>query len=590
MKRLILSLTLISLSPLAQSQPEIGSDEDLNKKMVTVIKEVQVEGIIGKSTEFNECVEKNKFEPKLDETERKARALAAEKCFTEKLAKKKGDELKKLSQKLGLQSYGLVQSNNVKEISQYLGDKMYKAMTGIDRKDLKNKEMLKFKNRKLINQKVFIELYSTQLAKNALFEISRYCFENLRIENQEDVSTKDFVTYWKDVLAGGKPSENVVDTGSGGFGQVTNTSSEGDIYKDIFKGISSNPNFQVEQFSTFFEFCTNQISKLCSTFENPKTPDAPNNGKDNKMQVGANSCLTKSRLQEIRKAIANSDKIRTQFDKELTGGPSLKVDEPEDMAEFFKPSKDEVNSIDNLTNFSSVDMLKGKKNDSVLERCEKKAELPECDGYLAVGDTRLKAEHAVDMDLRLKKEMEKARVREIKEDGDKGMKEYLTENGYFELLKKWESNEANLDIEKEIEKIFEAKRKATLGAIKSKLGRRQISEDEMKEKGLDQKKLQKENIQASKEERARLAQVVLFNNIITSHLDLLDTKGEKVGRNVNPWKKEQQGLESAKEIDPSLFAGIKNSIDTSGDNGTKGNNIVGITILDTILGKEKKKD
>jgi hypothetical protein len=590
MKRLILSLSLLSLSSWAA---EIGSDEDLNKKLITVIKEVQVESILGKSTEFNECVKDNEYNPKLSETEREAEAKKAEDCFKKKLAGKKGKELQELSQKLGLQSYGLVQSNNVKEISQYLGDKMYKAMTGIDRKDLKNKEMLKFKNRKLINQKVFIELYSTQLAKNALFEISRYCFENLRLKKgvaDVDITEKEFVTYWGAVLAGEEPE--VVDTGSGGFGKITNTSSEGDIYKDIFKSISNNPNFQVDQFSTFFDFCSKQINKLCTEFEKSTANDtsSPNDSNpSNKMQVGANSCLTKSRLQQIRKAIANSDKIKEQFDEKLSGGPTLRVDKPEGMAKFFNPSKDEANSIDNLTNFSSVDMLKGEKKNSVMENCEKNAEHPDCDGYLAVGDTRLKAEHAADMDLRLKKEMEKARVREIKDMNNQGMEEYLTENGYFDLLEKWNKNEP-LDMEAEIEKIFEAKRLATLGAIKSKLGRRQISEDELKSDSLDEKTLKKENIQASKEERARLAQVVLFNNIITSHLTLRDTKGEEVGRNVNPWKKEQQGLEDAKEIDSSLFAGIKNSIDTSEGSGTKGNNIVGLTMLDNILGKKDKNN
>lgn len=586
MKRLILSLGFLSLSSWAA--PEIGSDEDLNKKLITVIKEVQVEGILGKSTEFNECAKKNEFDPKLEKEEREARAKAAEECFKEKLANKEGKELQELSQKLGLQSYGLVQSNNVKEISQYLGDKMYKAMTGIDRKDLKNKEMLKFENRKLINQKVFIQLYTTQLAKNALFEISRYCFENLRLEGQEEVVDKDFVSYWEKVLAGGKPIEKVVDTGSGGFGKVSNTSSEGDIYKDIFQGISRNPDFNVDQFSKFFQFCTEQIGELCKVYE--KAPVPSNSSPGNRMQVGANSCLTKSRLQEIRKAITNSEKIQEQFKKDLSGGFALQLDKGK-KAKYFDPSKDEANSIDNLTNFSSVDMLKGKKNESDMENCEKNVEVPECDGYLAVGDTRLKAEHAADMDLRLKKEMEKARVREIKEKNDQGMEEYLTENGYFDLLKEWEANKS-LDMEKEIEKIFEAKRLATLGAIKNKLGRRQISEDELKSEGLDQNELKKENMQASKEERARLAQVVLFNNIITSHLDLLNTQGEKVGRNVNAWKKEQEGLENAKEIDPSLFAGIKNSIDTSGGSGVKDSTIVGIGMLDSILGKttDQKKD
>lgn len=584
---LILPLSLYALS--AMAAPEILTDKELSNKFVSVLKDVEVENLLEGSTEFNECRKKNEFDPKASATERENKAKSAEECFKEKLSRKNTKDLQKLSNNLGLQSYGLVQSNNVKAISSYLGDKMYKAMTGIDRKDKENKDMLKFENRKLIDQKVFIQLYTTQLGKNALFEISRFCFENLRLKNAPADSEKDFVKYWGKVLANPSAEVEVVDTGSGGFGEITNTTDEGAIYKDIFKGISADANFNVDQLGGFFDFCSGQITPLCKKFE-----DAPKEASDDKMAVGANACLTKSKLQNIRKAITSSELIKKQFEKDMSGGFAVSLDDGKKATFYDRGKSDESKSLDNLTNVASIDMLKGGTTESLEDmaaKCAKEPERKDCEGFLVVDDSRLKVEHVADMDLRMKKEMEKARVREIKKDNDKGLEEYLTDNGYFDLLKKWKEDKS-LNIEEEIDKIFEAKRIATLGAIQNKIGKRQISEEEITEKGLDKKELTAANVKESQEERARLAQVVLFNNIITSHLKLVKKEGDtevEVGRNVNAWKKERQGLENAKEIDQELFAGIKNSIKPDeGGGGAKDNSIVGIGMLDSILGKGKE--
>ena len=584
---LILPLSLYAIS--AMAAPEILTDKELSNKFVSVLKDVEVENLLAGSTEFNECRKKNEFDPKVSAAEREKKAKSAEECFKEKLSRKNTKDLQELSNNLGLQSYGLVQSNNVKAISSYLGDKMYKAMTGIDRKDKENKDMLKFENRKLIDQKVFIQLYTTQLGKSALFEISRFCFENLRLKNAPADSDKDFVKYWGKVLANPNATVEVVDTGSGGFGEITNTTDEGAIYKDIFKGISADANFNVDQLGGFFDFCSGKIRPLCDEFEK-----APKESSDDKMPVGANACLTKEKLQNIRKAISSSELVKEQFEKDLSGGFAVSLDNGLKAKFYDRGKSDESKSLDNLTNVASIDMLKGgttEGQEDMAAKCAKEPERKDCEGYLVVDDSRQKVEHAADMDLRMKKEMEKARVREIKKDNGKGLEEYLTDNGYFDLLEKW-NNDKNLNIEEEIDKIFEAKRIATLGAIQNKLGKRQVSEDEITKKGLDKKELTEVNVKEAQEERARLAQVVLFNNIITSHLKLVKKEGDtevEVGRNVNAWKKEQQGLENAKQIDQELFAGIKNSIKPDeGGGGAKDNSIVGIGMLDSILGKGKE--
>jgi len=122
--------------------------------------------------------------------------------------------------------------------------------------------------------------------------------------------------------------------------------------------------------------------------------------------------------------------------------------------------------------------------------------------------------------------------------------------------------------------------------MNKKLGKRQVQTDPKDPQTKLNANDVKEVIQETKEERARLAQMVLFNNIITSHLELKKGDGSVVGRNVNVWKKEEQSLESS-QVNSSLFQNIKSS-----NEGAKGlsreDKISGFQIIDTLLGKPDK--
>jgi len=124
---------------------------------------------------------------------------------------------------------------------------------------------------------------------------------------------------------------------------------------------------------------------------------------------------------------------------------------------------------------------------------------------------------------------------------------------------------------------------ATLDEMKEKIGSRQISEDDSKDATAKSNNI-KENALQSKEERVRMAQVVLFNNIITSSLKLKRKGSSEEGRNVNVLRKELAGLEKSK-IDPSLFDNIK-ADGKSTPTGTFDN---AAGVIDTILGAKKEQ-
>jgi hypothetical protein len=603
MKKLIYTLTflVLPLSAFTQTQPEIVTPGD-GKNIVSVVKDLQVRDMLEKTNEFNDCRKKNEFKADATPAARNEAIKKAQECFRTELEKDKGKEkLKALSEALNLQHYGLVQSKNIKDIQSYLSDKMYESLTGVNPKDADFKEKMKFKNRKHIDQKVFIEMYRSQLGKNALYEVSRFCFENLRLISPTNPQATTFSEHWASYVPGSIAVGTVNDSGTPQFGTtLSSPDDKSTVYKEIFNSIQSADATKAmsdANMSAFFMECGKIIVPLCEGF---RTTTATQSLTTNDSQVaisgnnvGAAACLAKARIQDYRKALADTEKIATLFNEMAArdtdlGNLALKG-EP---IKLFQSGKDGNETIDDLTNFTSNDVLSGGYSKDELanqkaEKCSQRAELAECEGFLSEGEDLDKAKHTVEMEMTLKREVEMARVKKLKELNDQSLPDYLKENGMFDLLEK---DKYKTMTEKElmdaIGSSFEAKKLATLNQINNKLGARQVSKDETKSQiSSDAVKVVKE----AKEERSRLAQVVLFNNIITSHLSLkkrdADGNEQTAGRNINAWKKEEAALGTA-QVDAALFENLKKGSEGAQGLG-KDNQIAGFELLDEILGKEK---
>lgn len=594
-------LLLLSLHSLHASGPEIFEPDD-GKQIVSNIKDIEIQELLEKTREFDECRILNKFEASEGEDQRNAKVEKAQKCFRDKLAGKDSKKLKELSDILGLQQFGLVKSKDIKEIQTYLNNKMYKSMTGVDFEENDKKkfiESLKFKNKKHIDHSIFISLYKTQLSKNALFEISRFCFENFRIAG-ESAKGKSFGEYWSDFEnlkldpASDSGASRVTDTGAAeDFGSFSDPQDKDKIYQDIFKSINvgSGKSLKTEKLKDFFLICGKYINPLCNGFkekiDTSKAVSQVGDAKNALPTAGSAACLTRSRLQEMKKAIVDARKIEKQFNEIavdpaylsglLKGGP----------AKIFTPGKDgEETTLDNLTNFSSRDVLEGGKGKDVLAQkkiddCKDRPELPDCETFFLKEEDLSKMKNKYETEMTLKREIEMERIRQLKNENDNmKLEEYLNQNGFFELAKKANA----LEVDKLVEAVgveFEAKKKATLEEINKRLGHRQISKDP---KEAEQDKLGSQVMQKTQEERARLAQVVLFNNIITSHLELTRKEDKSsAGRNINVWKKEEKDLKNA-QIDPSLFSNLKASDDV-GNNRLGNEEFAGDEFIDTFLGK-----
>jgi hypothetical protein len=611
MKKLILSLSFITFSAFANSGQEI-SDNEIPLKLMAVVKDAQVEDLLKKTPEFKDCqpktpyVENDKMaDQKLD---------TATKCFISKMPKD-GEALKKLAEDLDLQTYGLIKNKNSADITEYLAKKMTKSLTGKDpdEKDPKKiLESLKWENQKIVDQRVFIELYTNQLVKGALFEVSRYCFENLEITGKRKDTNTDIETYWSTNINDVVPDtsdptgqtkitviKNLSDTGSTSFLNIasgTDMSKKDEIYKEVIKGLSGS-NIKPSFHKQFFPFCQSAIKRLCDDFRGEtivtttaKTSSVANSKTMNTMTRGANSCLTMDRLKSMRTALNNTALVAKQFEEmgEKKGDFALQMIRNPETYQRGKGKNEE--SLDELSNLTSSDMLENESQNN-LKDLEKKcaqpgANDPECDEFLVKSDSLNKAIYNLEYQMNLKREVEKARVAELKKNKPKELEEYLKENGMYDLAETIKTN-PNFDIEGAIGTIYDARKVAEIQALKSKVGKRQMSETEIN--ALPDKSAQiKANIKESKEERARMAQVVLFNNIITSQLELFEQDGKtSIGRNVGGWTKEYEGLNLAGDgIDMDLFKGIqKDAVDNG--NKSEDTSIAGSGIIDSILGKPK---
>jgi hypothetical protein len=594
MKKLILSTLLLVSLPVFSSRPEITTDD--SKQIISKIKEVEIENIIKDTAEFKPCREKYEKDKNLD---------GAVKCFRDILSKADKTKLQKLSESLNLQHYGLVKSKNINDIQDYLTDRMYQALTGVDPKE-KDKQKaidnLKFGKKKLIDQKVFLELYKTQLGKNALFEISRFCFEDLRLNDGNAKEKTSFLEHWGSNLSALDLNNlsRLDDSGNPKFGaSFSEPKDKEKLYQEILKSMGTGNDKTQEFLAGFFSQCGLLIKPLCDEFKNKKFQkdnettqvDIADNSGSTK---GAAACLSLGRIQEYKSALANADKILKYFDSEMASNPKgvnllISAMEGRVIRHFGDGSDPNEATIDELTNHTTKDIIEGgyTQNELAAERakeCEQRPELERCKDFIYEDGALDKVKSKIEIEMTLQREVELERVRQLKKEDDMSLAKYLEEKGFYDLLENDEYKKMDIaKLEQAIGDSFEAKKRATLLEINERLGSRQMK---------DNKDLQKADIksltQETKEERARLAQVVLFNNIITSHLALKKEIGpnkyEDVGRNVGAWRKEEADLLAGK-VDQSLFENLKAPDDSGG--GIKEASVANFEILDDILGKNK---
>lgn len=618
MKWLILILAIPVTNLFAEGEMPII--RDAAQGIASNIRDVEVENLLRESSEFQSCRSKYEFKPNQTNAQRTADLQKAEQCIRDQMTSDP-KRLKELSDTLRLQDFGLVKGEAISDIQKYFNRKMSKALTGVDpeeRDQQKIMDDLKWGRKKVVDQSIFFDLYNTQLTKSALYEVSRFCFQNFRLVTAP-ANINSFGEYWKDFTPTKYQLSEVTDVGNGKFGVITKPDDKDQIYKDILQGVNvgGQNSMPANMMKEFFQFCGKQIRPLCDEFKKAKvttgvnqtqassnsviadsttpgaTPTAtqptatPANLAGNTTTRGAEACLSLNRLQSIRGAIEDIKKVKDGL-KEFEVGPehmqALFAKEP---PRLFKAGEDGAEDIDNLTIGSSKDVLEGtgfKDKNENLDDCLQNNDFDSCKGFITNKEDLEKARQKIELEGTIAREVELERVRKIKDQGKQKLEDYLKENGFFGLAEELKNNRMSEDkIIEEVGKEMEAKKIATIEALNKKLGSRQASEDDPS--GLSAAITA--GTTESKEERARLAQVVLFNNVITSHLDLTRSDGSSAGQNINAWKREEQDLKGA-GVQDQYFQNMAATSSGNSQGASGADEIGGLGLIENILGKPKQ--
>lgn len=623
MKTLIFAL-IFSFTAIAQSQqnqPEVRlTDSEINNKLISVARDIENERILAGIPDFDRCKQQFQFDPsKSTEDMRRTASQNAAKCFRDAVAtKNNAQEIGQISDKLNLEAYKLIPSKSVEEITKYLSNKMYKSLTGIDYEEqdmVKRIQSLKFnKNKKIVDQKIFIELYKNQIAKNALTEVSRFCFENLRIQGVS--TTTSFQDHWGTYLTQGNFDDvitaspnnqsppGVTDVAPTPFGNSTAGNSRQDkdaAYREIVGSMFPNPPIPSDRIiSDFFIFCGKQIHKLCSDFEKDVKVDGSAgstvvvDGDGNAVAAkGSKACISKSRIIAFQKAKRASEQIIADFNTNGGGNNFKLLDDPNEVVKMYGNGQDrQEKSLNEITNSSSLDFFTATESEDTQRAaaCANNGSAADCDEFVIVDDSRNKIQYNIEIEYTAKREAEIQRVKKLVAGDRQTLLDYLKANGYLEAAKDYEDGK-NPKLEEIVGKAWEARKLALQAEIQDRLGKRQITQTEsVQQINNVERKLAnaRDNAKDRLSERARLARVVFFNNIISSNLNLQTTSGTSLGRNAQALSGELDTLEN--QVAGNLFQNLRDSVQGGASGGAPTRapsgqeSITDISFLDQFLG------
>ncbi len=612
MKTLIFALIFTSIAHAAgpAAQPELISDSEIGNKVISAARDIENERILEGIPDFQNC--KQRFQFQKEETTadlRQRSAQSATKCFQDALVGKNSSaEISQIADKLNLQTYKLIPSKSVQEITKYLSNKMYKSLTGIDYEETDAKkriESLKFnKNKKIVDQKQFIILYKNQVAKNILTEVTRFCLEDFRLVGGTTPAAGappvSFNDHWQSYLDGTSPfqsattSPGVTDTGIPKFEGGAPSQSRDDkdtAYRNIIRATFPGKIPASDKLSEYFFYCGQQINALCTAFEGRTAGTTTPTDLS-----GSKACLAKSRLVSFKKALSGADLIIADFN--ANGGRTAYqlLDDPSAIIKAYGSGQDRSEkSLNEITNNASIDFFTATENEDTqkADNCIKGGAAA-CDDFIIVDDSREKIQYNVEIEYSAKREAELARVKALKREGGLPLVTYLKENGYLAAAEAIEKNtQPAPNLEALVAQAWDAKKIALQEEIHVRLGKRQITEKESEQTSgttTVKEANAKQNATETLNERARLARVIFFNNIISSNLNLVDgsNNNRRLGQNTQALRGELTGLEG--QVNASVFQNLQESL-PAGQAGTEQNpvatgreDISNVSFLDQFLG------
>jgi hypothetical protein len=475
--------------------------EEIQQRYSSTLKDSWVEEKLAKTPKIKDCIDKNKItKADLANDGAKTKRDAALLCFKNIKDQLSDDDLKNLEKSLGAGDLKITEGKDSKKMLDYLSIRLEKALYGVDQSLYEGIKDKGAKDLKIVDQKVFVDLIEIQLGKNIITEISRYCYRDLTVNKNSTLSYK--IDKIKKAYDPKNPSNLTITD----FEDYINDS---DPNKNESKGLDDLYSQNVKQLEgvPFIAACTEIMKGLCNLYT-ADTAIKPANGQK--------SCMVLSNLRQYQKnlKLIQSDGYKKLW-ANMQGGHSF--GQITTAGNYDGNKKGE--SLDDLTALTSKDVenVYGKDQDKLAEEinnlgCNATPEKAECEKYFYNESESLVVENA-----KTKNELailfEKKVIDKIKKKED--LNAYLEKKGYLDLIEKYKNQDVSQNILDEVSKRIEAEKKASFEELAQSFERKQI-----KKGALDNKAKVDNHIAEIKNKKNNLGELVAFNNIVMSYLDI----------------------------------------------------------------------
>jgi hypothetical protein len=578
--------------------------ETLSNRFVTSVKEAQVDADFLKIQEVQDCVAQNSITNVQSKDEILKKQRDAANCLRAKLASVPDGDLTKLGEKLQLDAYGVVKGKSNQALVDYLSGRLEKALYGTE-----GGKVVSLGKQKLVDQKVFVDIYETQLGKNILLEVSNYCFNRLDIDEDNNKSRlKELSLIGVNGIngkIGALQDEQIINPAF----SITDADN---IYEKIRIDLEdvttnlTNRKTPAEALNDLFLTCARAIPKMCEYYEDclcrykesrktefPNTPTCNSNPTircaqrtfNEPPKKGSHSCHVASRLRGYRTNLEAVKTTKDRFDKEYLSLENTK--EYQGKERYRKENTGPNESIDDLTSITTSDVDEALKVNelaneigAIPDDCAAEPEKPECEKFFyKESEVQKFAQSSAGYSAATLLESEKINKLASKDDE---LKKYLMARGYFDLEKDV-GTRSSAEIVAAARSRFEAEREATFIEMTNAFERKQFTTDLKDNKATRAEEVKKEYQNKGK----AFQQLILFNNVVSSYLTLRSAEdGKELGRNLKALERETKRSENNSQAGEAIkyFSGI------SGDEKSQLNDsdspVVDMGFLDAILGKD----
>lgn len=517
MRTLLFTLILLPLIALAQNESGVNDPSKIDPTKVEAdirdVKNQEVEKFLLDNPEMRECQNQAGIVAGVAEVTEDMLTSARD-CFNKKLNDLPEDQLKSISGQLNLEGYGVVKDNSAKSIKEYFDQRLGKALYG---KNYKTGEINNLKDINFVDHMRFVELYESQISKNFLLDLSKFCLNEVEFDSNNKascLSKKDPRKMFKD-------GEDIREC----FKPITVASNDSKL-EDFVNQLKTGGT-QIESLHKEWLFCVQAISPLCKQYQKDAAEtevktvnlDAPDSDEDDKDKVARRACIALTRMKEYRRVIAKIEDTK----KELGEVSSSQ----RGFVNLFKQvydGKDDT-SIDSLTNITSSEMAEAMKTYNSDTKTAELKRIEECkqDPKKCQDVVTQKTDAQQDQVILEFEGRTMAKLKQIEKLDKDAFKEYLSDTGKDKLAEEID-NKTDAEIQAMRKEIMDDFRKEHLSILNELKERMKTNYEIVKDDSSHTQKIQNiENEVKNKEEN--LKRLYHYNNIVTSLLTVNSDSG-----------------------------------------------------------------